>query len=122
MKDWDVEYEGWKETQKTKPLNVTEEASSSEEYYDKKENSRACFTYKETKGCVMGKNMKTIKRTTLKKCQMACDKEKRCKGVEFFKASGVSNTSPTYREGDCLLNSDTNLKRCDADYWQMYFW
>lgn len=70
----------------------------------------------------MGKNIKTIRKTTLKKCQMACDKEKRCKGVEFFRASGASMTSPSYREGDCLLNSDTNLKRCDADYYQLYFW
>lgn len=31
-------------------------------------------------------------------------------------------TSAAYKEGDCLLNSGTDTKNCDADFYQMYFW
>jgi hypothetical protein len=45
-------------------------------------------------------------------------------GVEFFRKSPKSWTSSAYKEGDCLLNSSSNTEwpKCDADYYQMYFW
>lgn len=124
MNDFDAEYENWKDSNKANSTSSTEdEESSSEEYYDNL-GSKPCYTYTETKGCVMGKNIKKIKGTTLERCQLACDKDRRCKGVEFFKASGASKTSKAYREGDCLLNSGIDLYNppCDADFYQLYFW
>lgn len=48
----------------------------------------------------------------------------RCLGVEYFRKSSASWTSTAYREGDCLLNSSSNIEwpYCDAEYYQMYFW
>lgn len=45
-------------------------------------------------------------------------------GVEFFRKSGADWTSNAYNEGDCLLNSSSNIEWpfCDAAYYQMYFW
>jgi len=53
-----------------------------------------------------------------------CSENSRCMGVEYFKQSGKSNVSGAYKPGDCLLNSgsDINRPKCDADYYQMYFW
>lgn len=70
----------------------------------------------------MGRNIKKLRKVTFEQCQTACDKNRRCKGIEYFKKSGARMTSTAYREGDCLLNSGTDLTDCDADLYQMYFW
>lgn len=72
----------------------------------------------------MGKNIKKLRDVTFDQCATACDKNKKCKGIEYFKKSGARMTSSSYREGDCLLNSGTNIytPECDASLYQMYFW
>jgi len=57
---------------------------------------KPCFTYKPTTGCVMGKNMKKLKDVTFEQCKLACDKKKKCMGVEYFKKSGASRISSAY--------------------------
>jgi hypothetical protein len=63
----------------------------------------------------MGKNIKKLRNVSLEQCQTACDKSKRCKGVEYFKKSGARMTSAAYKEGDCLLNSGTDITGCDVE-------
>lgn len=72
----------------------------------------------------MGKNIKTLSGLSFEQCQTACNKNKYCKGIEFFRKSGLENADTYYKEGDCLLNSGTDTKNppCNADYYQMYFW
>lgn len=70
----------------------------------------------------MGKNIKKFQKISLEQCKTACDKNRRCLGIEYFRPSGARATSSAYKEGDCLLNSGTDLKNCDADYYQMFFW
>lgn len=72
----------------------------------------------------MGKNIKKLRKVSFEQCQTACDKERRCKGIEYWRKSGARLTSSSYKEGDCLLNSGTDINSppCDADLYQMYFW
>jgi len=60
MQDWDKQYAEWKEQNKNTTQPAETEKSSDEDYY-KKNNEKPCFTYRETKGCVMGKNMKKLR-------------------------------------------------------------
>jgi len=127
MNDWDKEFDEWKEEQKRARetrRQEREEAKRKKKEEREKKKKKKCHTYEETEGCVMGHNMKKIRNTTLEKCQAKCSKTKKCLGIEFFSASGRQDTSPAFREGDCLLNDDTDLydPPCDAAYYQMYFW
>jgi len=111
MEDWDKKYNDLKKDKKIS------EAPTKKNEKDHLDGSKPCYTYKETGGCVMGMNLKKIRNVTFEQCQTACDKNKRCKGIEYYKKSFARMTSRAYREGDCLLNSGTNTKSppCDAD-------
>ena len=72
----------------------------------------------------MGRNIKKIRNVTSEECAKACSKTKKCKGIEYFRSSGRTDTSSAFSEGDCLLNDGVDIVNppCDADYYQMYFW
>merc|ERR1711912_94982 len=69
--------------------------------HDKKTKlTHTCTKYTHVKGCVSGSNIQKYKNKSLTECREICDKISKCKGFEFFVASGKRGAANMYKKGD----------------------